>query len=318
MTYGEIKLQLSKLLPGIDPELVEGWIQGRYQRILDTIPWKRQEGESVLQAPASYAIGTLTVTQGSNVVTSDGTTPTVFTAAMNGLMIRIAAQAEYYQFTYVSPTVGNLDRGYEGPDATAATYRIDQAIYLLPTNCRIVRQVRPFHNDWKPLELVSPAELNRIRPSRNYYGTPRYACPTWDNSSDPPQMQLELYPVPDVPDTSSTLLSWGVDYIFEEAELDRNGSGVTLKPFARPAAIFAGVQSDAMRPRPTLDGHLGPEQVYDAESATPTAQSLMNIQQQRGPPPIRLTPHLPHPTPATHRKPATPGNPNNGRRPWNG
>ena len=292
MTYGEIKLQLSKLLPGIDPELVEGWIQGRYQRILDTIPWKRQEGESVLQAPASYAIGTLTVTQGSNVVTSDGTTPTVFTAAMNGLMIRIAAQAEYYQFTYVSPTVGNLDRGYEGPDATAATYRIDQAIYLLPTNCRIVRQVRPFHNDWKPLELVSPAELNRIRPSRNYYGTPRYACPTWDNSSDPPQMQLELYPVPDVPDTSSTLLSWGVDYIFEEAELDRNGSGVTLKPFARPAAIFAGVQSDAMRPRPGWAGDLGAAQVYEADYDKLIEQSLMINAQQRGPTQIRLAPHL--------------------------
>ena len=66
MTYGEIRLHLAKALPGVDPELIIDWIQGRYTRILDALSWKRQETESVLQSPARYAIGTVALTQGSN------------------------------------------------------------------------------------------------------------------------------------------------------------------------------------------------------------------------------------------------------------
>ena len=80
MTYGQIRLLLTKALPGVDEELISGWIQGRYQRILDTISWKRQEAESILQAPASYAIGTITATQGSSSIVSDGSPSTEFSS----------------------------------------------------------------------------------------------------------------------------------------------------------------------------------------------------------------------------------------------
>lgn len=292
MTYGQIKLQLQKQLPGIDLELIEGWIQGRYQRILDTISWKRQEAESVLQAPASYNIGTIHATQGSTAIASDGATPTVFTAAMNGLMIRINNQPEYYQFTFVSATSATLDRAYEGVTAAALPYRIDQVIFLLPANCRIVRQIRPLHDRETPLEIISPAELNRISTSRNFYGTPRYAAATWDSFSDPPQLQLELYPVPDCPDTSGSLLSWGIDYVFEEAELDPDATSITLKPFARPSALIAGVCADAMKPRPQWEGNIAAAEMYEADYEKLVEQQLMINAQQRGPHTIRLAPHL--------------------------
>lgn len=302
MTYGQIRLLLTKALPGIDEELISGWIQGRYQRILDTISWKRQEAESILQAPASYAIGTIAATQGSVNIISDGTTPTVFTTAMNGLMIRINNTSEYYQFAYVSPTHGALDRGFEGPTAAGLVYRIDQAVFLLPSNCRILRQVRPMHNRSQPLTMVSPAELNRISHSRNLYGTPQYACQTWDSFSDPPQMQVELFPVPDVPDTSGNILSWGVDYIFEEAELDVDGTSVTLKPFARPTALISGVSSDAMRPRPQWEGNIQAAELYEADYDKLVQQQLMINAQQRGPKSIQLAPNLRRQTPPRYRK----------------
>ena len=302
MTYGQIRLLLTKALPGVDEELISGWIQGRYQRILDTISWKRQEAESILQAPASYAIGTITATQGSSSIVSDGSPATVFTAGMNGLMIRINNTSEYYQFTYVSPTSGTLDRGFEGPTASGLAYRIDQAVFLLPSNCRILRQVRPMHNRSQPLTMVSPAELNRISHSRNLYGTPQYACQTWDSFSDPPQMQVELFPVPDGPDTSGSLLSWGVDYIFEEAELDPDGTTATLKPFARPSAIMMGVHSDAMRPRPQWEGNLAAAALYEADYDKLVQQQLMINAQQRGAKSIQLAPNLRRQTPPRYRK----------------
>jgi hypothetical protein len=293
MTYGQIKLQLQKQLPGVDLELIEGWIQGRYTRILDSMSWKRQEAESVIQAPFSYAVGTLTATQGSVVITSDDlTTPTVFTAAMDGRTIRIGNTNEYYQFTYVSPTVGNLDRGYEGPDTTAASYRIDQAIFLMPSNARIIRQVTPLHNKNRPLDIVPPSELNRLASGRTTYGTPQWAAATWDNFSDPPQLQLELYPIPDCPDSTSTVLSWAIDYIYEEAELDSDATTVSLKPFVRPACLMEGVKADAMRPRPNWAGDLNAAMAYETEYEKLLGQMQMINAQQRGPQYIQLADNL--------------------------
>lgn len=292
MTYGQIKLQLQKQLPGVDIELIEGWIQGRYTRILDACSWKRQEAESVIQAPASYATGTITATQGSNVITSDGVPSTVFTAAMDGRMIRIANTAEYYQFTYVSATTGNLDRGYEGPDTTAATFRIDQAVFLLPSNARILRQVTPLHNRDRPLDIVPPSELNRISSSRNSYGTPSYAVATWDNFSDPAQLQVELSPVPDCPDSGASLLSWAIDYIYEEGDIDSDATGVTLKPFVRPSCLMEGVKADAMRPRPNWAGNIQAAQMYEGEYDKLLEQMQFINAQQRGPQQIQLADNL--------------------------
>jgi len=292
MTYGQIKLQLQKQLPGVDIELIEGWIQGRYTRILDEISWKRQEAESVIQAPLSYATGTITATQGSQVITSDGLPSTAFTALMDGRMIRIGNTAEYYQFTYVSPTTGNLDRGYEGPDTTAATFRIDQAVFLLPSNARILRQVTPLHNRDRPLEIIQPGDLNRLSSSRNSYGTPGFAVATWDNFSDPPQLQVELYPVPDCPDNANTLLSWSIDYIYEEPEIDSDATGVTLKPFVRPSCLIEGVKADAMRPRPQWAGNLQAAEAYEAQYKELLGQMQMIHAQQRGPQQIQLADNL--------------------------
>lgn len=292
MTYGEIRLHLQKALPGVDEELIADWIQLRYTQILDAISWKRQETESVIQAPASYAVGTLTVTQGSVIVTSDGSPATVFTAAMTGRMIRIANTSEYYQFLYVSPTVGNLDRGYEGPDAAAQTYRIDQATYLLPSNARILRQVTPLHNRDRPLEIIPPSELNRIASSRNSYGTPIYAVQTWDNFGDPPQLQMELYPVPDCPDSSSFTLSWAITYIYEELDIDKDATGVTLKPFVRPACLIAGVKAEALAPRPGWEGNVGAAEGYEQQYEKLLGQMQMINAQQRGPQHIQLADNL--------------------------
>lgn len=292
MTYGEIRLHLQKALPGVDEELIADWIQQRYTRILDSLSWKRQETESVIQAPASYAAGTITVTQGSQVVTSDGSPSTAFTSAMTGRMIRIGNTSEYYQFAYVSATTGNLDRGYEGPDATGMSYRIDQAVYLLPSNCRILRGVTPMHNMDHPLEIIPPSELNRISSDRNSYGTPIYACPTWDNFSDPPQLQIELFPVPDCPDSTSFTLSWAIDYIYEEADIDQSATSASLKPFVRPACLIEGVKADGMRPRPGWEGNMPAAQDYEAQYEKLLGQMMVINAQQRGPQQIQLADNL--------------------------
>ena len=40
-TFGELRFRLSKLVPGVDLDLLDGWIMDRYQEILDVLPWSR-------------------------------------------------------------------------------------------------------------------------------------------------------------------------------------------------------------------------------------------------------------------------------------
>src|ERR1035441_8175333 len=140
MTYGQIRLRLSKLAPAVDLELIDGWIQDRYTEILDGLPWKRLEGETVIQSPASYQVGTVTATLGATSIAGAGTN---WTSDMDGLTIRIGNNEEFYVFTQTDATDATLDRPYEGGDGgPGLSYRIDQNIFLLPADCRILRGVR--------------------------------------------------------------------------------------------------------------------------------------------------------------------------------
>lgn len=248
MTYGALRHLISKRNPGVDLELIDGWFQIRYEdNILSGTSWKRMESESVIQVPDSYATGTVAITRGATAVTGTGTT---FTAAMTGLMIRIGNSSEYYQFTYVSATSGTLDRGFESTTVTAAEFRIDQAVFLLPTNCRIVRGVRPLHDRYVQITRHTPAELNALAPMRTVYGNPRYYVPTWDSQATTPQMQIELYPVPSSPDSMGATLSFVVDYIYD-ATLDLSTSSSPL-PWVSDGAMIEGVSADICRWRSTL------------------------------------------------------------------
>ena len=364
-TYGEIRLRLSKLAAGVDLELIDGWIQDRYTQILDALPWKRLEGETVIQSPPSYQAGTVTVEQGSNAILGAGTS---WTAALNGLTIRIADGVEFYVFTQTDATDGTLDRPYEGStnaisasavDAagtgyqpgdlfwiaggngaaagivqsvgaggTVATYaitntgngfavangaitttngagvgftlnitavgissglsyRIDQNIFELPYDCRVLRGVRGFHPP-RPLTLVSPGELNRIAPGRLVYGIPRYAAATWDANTDPPLMQIEFYPIPASPDSLGNTLSFAVDYIYDAADLTSSDTSFSLLPWTRPAAIVKGVQADiaAWQEKLTL------AQSYEAGFERLVKEMAMINALQRGPQALRLAPQL--------------------------
>lgn len=240
MTYGQIRFRLSQIAPGVSLELIDGWIQDRYTQILDMLPWKRLEGETVVQVPSSVNAGTVSVTQGTQTVTGVGMT---WTAAINGLTMRINNATEFYIPTFVDATHLLLDRNFEQPDVSAASYRIDQNIFLAPANARIIRAVRLFHPP-RNLGLPTPGELNAIAPGRETYGVPRYAARTWDSSTTPPILQVELYPIPSSPSSTGELLSFAIDYIYDPADIDPNATGFTMLPWVRPSAIIAGVQAD--------------------------------------------------------------------------
>lgn len=255
MTLGQIRLRIRQLqvARGTTTDVLDGFISSRYQRILDRLPWRRLDTESILQVPDSYSTGTVAATRGSATITGTGT---VWTTAMNGLVIRLntsndetaSSGEEYYQVTDVDGDSITLDRPYENDTVTAAGYRIDQNFFLLPSSLRIMQLIRPLHDRATPLEIISPAELSRIAPHRTEYGTPRWAAFSWDSQNDPPTPQVELYPIPSSPNSAGITLSFGVQYTYDPTPLT-DTAGVTdtatsLLPWTRPDAIVAGVAND--------------------------------------------------------------------------
>lgn len=192
MTYGQIRFQITKAFPKVDPDLIEGWINQRYDEIMGELPWTRLHVQSVLQTVAPYATGTVLVTLGSAaLVLTSGT----WTALMSGRSFRIAGRSESYTFTRVTNTTGTLDRAYEGPTAATAAYSIFDNVYALPSDCRLLED-DAFVSQLGPMRRFSRGELDVSDPLRQGTGTPQAWASRMDDSSTPPNMQVELYPVP--------------------------------------------------------------------------------------------------------------------------
>jgi hypothetical protein len=236
-TFGELRFRLSKLVPGIDLDLLDGWIMDRYQEILDMLPWSRLEAVVAIQSPDEYNTGTLTATAGSAAIVGSGT---VWTAAMTGRIIRIANRPEYYQFTRLTDTTGTLDRAFDGVTAAALAYQINQNVYLLPSDARIVNGVT-FQYGGRQLVRMSLGQLNEIAPNRTAYGEPLYWAPYMDAYTNPPVPQVELYPIPDGQWT------FPVQFTADTAAADAATPSATVLPWVRPGALIAGVSADIYR-----------------------------------------------------------------------
>jgi len=238
MTYGQLRLILTKSAPGVDPDLLDGWIDGRYMEILDRLQWDRLHVESVLQTVAPYETGTVLATEGSTSLTLSADAGS-WMSAMTGRGIRIGERNEYYEFTHVGAKSGSLDRGFEGASTVGAGYMIFQSVYPLAADCRFVEDLRSLDPPGA-LTRFTRSQLDASFPNRPRTGTPAIWAPYMDDQSDPPRMQLELYPIPD------TTKGLPITYVADKAALSAGTTSATLLPWLRPAALIEGVRADIL------------------------------------------------------------------------
>lgn len=222
MTYGELKLRFVKAFPGVDVELIEGWIGDVLADILHELPWQRQNATSVLQTVAPYSTGTITLTAGSNSVTGSGTT---FSALMTGRALRVTGRNEIYEFTQVSPTTGTLDRGYEGTSSAGLSYSIFQHVYVLPADCRLME-------DTAFLPCMKRLSVSQLGPPSSA-GKPNAWASYMDDSSTPPRMQVRLDSIPDA--------VYGFPFTYQAETPNPSGTSVTMLPWIQPGALVEGV-----------------------------------------------------------------------------
>ncbi len=235
-TFGEVRFQCQKSWPGVDPDILDSYLNERYRRVLRKLPWQRLRVQAVLQTVAPYTTGTLDVANGSTALTlTDGT----FSADMSGRAIRIAAGNEYYQFTYASPTAGTLDRGYEGTTDAVATFSIWQNIYVLPADLRILHSMRVLGAPWD-MDQISQEQLDEQAPHRGLYGTPSRYATHMDDASTPPRRQVELYPIPDA------VLAIPFWYTQDPTLFAASSTASFFAPWLIPDVLYAGVEAEAL------------------------------------------------------------------------
>lgn len=235
MTYGQLRSRLLEMAPGTSLNLLDGWIQGRLTRVLDEMTWERLDQVTTLAVPVEYNTGTVGVTAGSTAVVGTGT---AWTAAMTGRMFRVPGEAVFYTFTYASPTSGVLDRAYEGTTNATASYRINQAVFSFGPEVRLVNGLVSFTGEF-PVARMSREDLDRTDPARTSYGGPASWTPSFDLLSDPPEVTIELNPVPTLAQTFKVMVS-------VEA-LPLSGSSNILLPWVRPQVLVEGVMADIRR-----------------------------------------------------------------------
>jgi hypothetical protein len=110
-SYGQLRYRVVKAVPGIDQDLVDGYLGDSYQFILDRLAWKRLERTAVIQTVAPYKVGTVSVMNGSIYVTLDFVSPpsgASFDQTETGRSIRIENRDEYYEFTATGQFTGVL------------------------------------------------------------------------------------------------------------------------------------------------------------------------------------------------------------------
>ncbi|HLW77181.1 MAG TPA: hypothetical protein VKS01_09345, partial [Bryobacteraceae bacterium] len=252
---------------------------------------------------ASYAVGTVNATQGSGAITGVGTS---WTTAMNGLTLRINNSPEYYAFTFAGATSATIDRPFEPPSVSGVGYRIDQNTFLLPASCRILRGVRALHAP-RRLTPITPAELNALDPNRMVYGEPIRWCQTWDSATDPPIMQVELWPIPSSPSSTGNTLSFAADYVFDASDLTPGNTSSDFLPWVRPQALVEGVQASIDRWRASSNPSVAAAYLSTASAhETEFLKLLKEMQQinamQRGPQAIKLAPELRRQVPGYYRR----------------
>jgi hypothetical protein len=227
-TYGQVRVRIKTEFPSIQLDLIDGWIQDRYQEILAHLDWQRTERQASTEVEQEFTLGVVTVQPGSQMVSLDISAGGAFLPKMDGWVMRIA-ESELFTAAFVDGAFVRLDRAWNGV-ASQSAFRLNKVFYPVPADCRILNQVRLAGAPY-PLTRLTRAELNDWAPDRKQYGKPTH----WSQVHD---SLIEIYPIP----TESGGLV--LDYTAEL--LQAMVASTTLAPWVTPACITAGVRSDCL------------------------------------------------------------------------
>lgn len=245
MTWGQLRLQLQTSAPGIPLDLLDEWLNTRYEQVLEATDWQGLKYHTTVQTTAAYqsSADSVTFVVGSNTVTGSGTS---WTSAITGQKIYRPGDAVTYIATYVSATSLTLDRNYEGNGVDASgtvysgsSYVLMQNVYQLPSDVRSIASVIDPVTGF-PLNPMSKDQLDQSAGPRTLVNDPTAYAPIEDSneSSLPVVKQIEFFPPP--------LYARGmtVEYVHTANAFDGGNTAGSPLPFVSNTVLLAGVRAD--------------------------------------------------------------------------
>jgi len=291
-TWGQLRMILSTSAPGIPEDLLDSYLNNRYEQILEKAEWMGLNMHSVIRSIAAYSSGAdhATLTEGQSIVVGTGTS---WIASQAGLRFYVPGDTAVYTVASVEgPLALTLDRTYEarGTDVAGTVYALSsyvlmQNIYLLPTDVRTVVDVlSPITG--LPMQRFSRAELAATSGTRAMIGEPQcYAV--YDDSPEgavsPVLHRIEFYPPP------SYARGFDLEYVHEAVGFDGGSTANSPFPWIGDSVLLYGCQADismhlARHAAPgEAASHRGDAKNYEAKFQEGLASALRVEYQQRRP-----------------------------------
>lgn len=184
---GDLAVEQHQLLNGVR------WVNDRYAELAGTVRLKQLRRLGELTVPAVITTGTVSVTNGSDVVTGNATAVAAWTTLMQDRYFQIDRVWYRIAGTTLADNVFTLAEPYAGRTASAQSYRIVARYALLHQDCRtIIGMVHDrFNREIIPRSLTW---LNMLAPERFYQlGGPQAMVDLGEDAATRRRV-IELYP----------------------------------------------------------------------------------------------------------------------------
>jgi hypothetical protein len=283
MTWGQLRFTLLQSTPGLSLDLLDTWLNSRYESVLGASDWTGIHARATIQTQASYqsTTDTATLTIGSTDVVGVGTSwGTSWPAVTVGSKFYRTGDTPIYTVTAcVSAVDLTLDRPYEGNGVdepgtvyAGAGYVLMQNIYPLPADCRAVESILDAVTGF-PLTGFTQAELDASAGPRNTVEDPQCYAMQEDSpeSAGNPLHQVELYPPPKM------ARGYTVEYLRAAYAFDGTNLAQSPLPFVSQSILLYGVRADIA----VWQGKLPAAQIYEAKFQEELKRLLMIEHSQR-------------------------------------
>lgn len=176
-TFKELYMEVLGVLPDLPMEQAKRYINRAQRDAWDAWPWSWLVAETDLNVPDEVSDGTISVTQGSNVIVADATAAPVWAALgsfipLEGRSLKIGTDFPYNILAFDSVDTVYVDRPFTGATDAAASYQLYQPYYAPPADFGRWIAIMDTVNSWNLITGKKQEWLDWIDPQRSNIGGP--------------------------------------------------------------------------------------------------------------------------------------------------
>jgi hypothetical protein len=231
---------------------IKRWLNDARNMLWVEIHGEFKEATDYVATAAAYtstSVITVTVTNGSTTVTSDGSTNTAFTAAMVGRFIQLNGTDPWYKIaSRTSATEIEIADAYLGSTDTACAFEVNTYLWPLPAGVQhLILVSMEDEENWTSLPILDRTDVYGDVPVPLRWDTGTAEVCWMDEKDASGNYQLGLYPAPDT--ASLVRVRYAEDLTEMSADSDTvgiPGGDACVKSHAKfEAFTYAGRRTEA-------------------------------------------------------------------------